>query len=89
MAQLNKLAKLLGEENEKRLKSSITDLLIEQVSDELRDNYDFLIDYEYLFNEVIDEIKEEFKNRVREKYMGIMDEKFSELFETRKSNGRI
>ncbi len=89
MAQLNELAKLLGEENEKRLKSSITDLLIEQVADELRENYEFLIDYDHLFSEVIGEIEEEFKSRIREKYMGIMDEKFSELFETKKSNGRF
>lgn len=89
MAQLNELAKLLGEENEKRLKSSITDLLIEQVADELRENYEFLIDYNHLFSEVIGEIEEEFKSRIREKYMGIMDEKFSELFETKKSNGRF
>ena len=63
MAQLNELAKLLGEENEKRLKSSITDLLIEQVADELRENYEFLIDYDHLFSEVIGEIEEEFKSR--------------------------
>lgn len=89
MAQLNELTKLLGEENEKRLKSSITDLLIEQVADELRENYEYLIDYDHLFSEVIGEIEEEFKSRIREKYMGILDEKFSELFETEKSNGRI
>lgn len=89
MAQLNELSKLLGEENEKRLKSSITDLLIEQVADELRENYEYLIDYDHLFSEVIGEIEEEFKSRIREKYMGILDEKFSELFETEKSNGRI
>lgn len=89
MAQLNELAKLLGENNERRLKDGITDLLLEQVADELRDNYDYLIDYNHLFDEVIDEIREEFKSRVREKYIGMMEEKFSELFETTKSNGRI
>lgn len=89
MSKINELTKLLGENNERRLKDGITDLLLGQVEDELRDNYDYLIDYNHLFDEVIDEIREEFKSRVREKYIGMMEEKFSELFETKKSNGRI
>lgn len=76
MESLSAIAKVLGEENEKRLKAAVTDLLIEQVKGDLDNMCHYLIDWEELFEEIRDEIKEEF----REKYIKVAEEKLSVVF---------
>lgn len=81
MEELTKISKLLGEENEKRLKDTITDLLIEQVENDLNDMNYFMIDYESLFVEAKEEVKAIMKDKLMKKYMEKAEDKLSELFE--------
>ena len=74
------IAKILGEENEKRLKATVTDLLIEQVKGDLDNMCHYLIDWEELFEEIRDEIKEEFRGKLREQYIKVAEEKLFEVF---------
>lgn len=80
MEELLAITKVLGEENEKRFKDAVTDLLIEQVKDDLENMSNYLIDWEELFDEIRAEIKEEFREKVRTKYMKAAEEKLSEVF---------
>lgn len=80
MEKILAITKLLGEENEKRFKDAVTDLLIEQVKDDLENMSNYLIDWEELFDEIRAEIKEEFREKVRTKYMKAAEEKLSEVF---------
>lgn len=81
MEELTKIAKLLGEENEKKLKDSITDLLIERFMEDLDDMGCYMIDYEQLFDEVRVEVESVMKNKIMKMYMEKAEKKFSELFE--------
>ena len=80
MEELLAITKVLGEENEKRFKDAVTDLLIEQVKDDLVNLSNYLIDWEELFDEIRNEIKDEFRKKVREKYLKVAEEKLSEVF---------
>ena len=81
MEELLAITKVLGEENEKRFKDEVTDLLINQVKDDLSSMCNYLIDWEELFDEIREELKEEFKTRLREKYMRIAEDRLTELFD--------
>lgn len=81
MEELLAITKVLGEENEKRFKDEVTDLLINQVKDDLSSMCNYLIDWEELFDEIREELKEEFKTRLREKYMRIAEDRLSKLFD--------
>lgn len=80
MEELLAITKVLGEENEKRFKDAVTDLLIEQVKDDLDNLSNYLVDWEELFDEIRTEIKEEFREKIREKYVKVAEEKLSEVF---------
>lgn len=80
MEEVLAITKVLGEANEKRLKDAITDLLIEQVKDDLANMSNYLIDWEELFDEIRNEIKDEFREKVREKYLKVAEVKLSEVF---------
>ena len=80
MEELLAITKVLGEENEKRFKDAVTDLLIEQVKDDLENMSNYLIDWEELFDEIRAEIKEEFREKVRTMYMKAAEQKLSEVF---------
>lgn len=80
MEELLAITKVLGEENEKRFKDAVTDLLIEQVKDDLVNLSNYLVDWEELFDEIRTEIKEEFRAKLREKYVKVAEEKLSEVF---------
>lgn len=80
MEEILTIAKILGEENERRLKAAITDLLIEQVKGDLDNMCHYLIDWEELFDEIRNEIKEEFRKKLQEKYIKVAEEKLSEVF---------
>lgn len=81
MEALLAITKILGEENEKRFKDTVTDLLIEQVKGDLDSICNYLIDWEELIEEIRNEIKVEFGEKIRERYLKVAEEKFSELFE--------
>ena len=68
MDEILAITKVLGEENEKRFKDAITDLLIEQVRDDLENISNYLIDWEELIEEIKNEIKVEFQEKIRKKY---------------------
>ena len=82
MEELTGIMKLLGEENTKRLQDGIADLLLEQVDRDIRDRYayDYIIEFDDIFEEVKKQIKEEFKEKLAEKYRKLMDEKMSGIF---------
>ena len=81
MEELSKIAKLLGEDNEKKLKDGITDLILEEIESDLENNSFYLIDFDEMLDEIRDEIKNELKSKVRSRYMKLAEEKFSEMFE--------
>ena len=76
-----KIAELLGEENEKRLKDRITDILIEQAEEDIKERYkyEYVIAFDDIFKKVAEEIEEETKKRMKEKYMKMLEEKLSNL----------
>lgn len=81
MEELLAITKVLGEVNEKRLKETVTDLLIEQVKGDLDNMCHYFIDWEELFDEIRNEIKEEFREKLRGKYIKVAEEKLSEVFD--------
>lgn len=80
MKELSNIAKLLGEENEKKLKDKITDLLIERVDEDLRGMCTYLIDFEYVFDQVRKDVEKDIKEMIYKKYMEAMEFKMNELF---------
>ena len=82
MKELTGIMKLLGEENEKKLREGITDLLLEQVERDLHDKYEYsyILAFDDIYEEVKEQIEEEFKEKLAEKYRGLMDKKINEIF---------
>lgn len=83
MEELTGIMKLLGEENEKRLKDGITDLLLQQVERDLEDKYqyEFILAFDDIYEEVKTQIEEEFKEKLAEKYREQMDKEFGKMFQ--------
>lgn len=81
MENLNNIAKLLGEENEKRLKDAVTDMLISRFQEDIDDYDEYMIDIYDLFNEIEDEIRTAIKEKYIKMYMAKADQKLAELFE--------
>lgn len=82
METLLAITKILGEENEKRFKDAVTDLLIEQVKGDLDSISHYLIDWEELIEEIRNEIKVEFGEKIRARYLKVAEEKLSEVFDS-------
>ena len=82
MKDLTNIISLLGEENEKRLKDGITDLLLQQVERDIADKYEYnyIIAFDELFEEVRAQIEEEFKETLAEKYRALMNKKIDGMF---------
>ena len=80
MEEVAKIVALLGEDNVKRLKDGITDLLLEQVSQELNDMSVWLIDYESLLDEIREEVKADIKKKILPKYLATVEKKVEEVF---------
>lgn len=80
MANITELAKLLGEDNEKRLKDKITDIIIERVQEEMDDYFTYTIDYDSIFNEIEEEVKAMAKEKYMKMHMEKMNKKFAEMF---------
>ena len=72
-----RIGELLGEENEKRLKEKITDILIEQAEIDIKEKYkyEYIISFDDIFNKVAKEIEEETKEKLKERYMKMLEEK--------------
>ena len=80
MENISKIAKLLGEDNEKRLKDAITDLLINQFEDDLANMAEYMCDYEEIFDEVRKEVTSIMKEKIAKAYLAKAETKFNELF---------
>lgn len=80
MENLSAFAKLLGEENEKRFRDSITDKLIKQATDDMKRTCGYLIDWEELVDDIYDELKQEVKEKIRKKYMDNLESKLENIF---------
>lgn len=79
---MENIVKLLGEENEKRLKDGITDLLLQQVERDLEDKYqyEFILAFDDIYEEVKTQIEEEFKEKLAEKYREQMNKELGKMF---------
>ena len=82
MKELTNIINLLGEENEKRLKDGITDLLLQQVSRDLADRYEYeyIIAFDHLFEEAKELIEKEFKEKLAEKYREQINKELERMF---------
>lgn len=82
MKELTNIINLLGEENEKRLKDGITDLLLQQVERDLADRYEYeyIIAFDHLFEEARELIEKEFKEKLVEKYREQMNKELERMF---------
>lgn len=73
-------AKLLGEENEKKLQDAMTDVLIRQFEDDLENMTQYMCDYEEIFDEVRKEVTAIMRDKIIKAYLAKADAKFAELF---------
>ena len=82
MENLNSIISLLGEDNEKKLKDGITDLLLQQVERDLADRYEYeyIIAFDHLFEEAKEIIEKEFKEKLTEKYREQMNKELEKMF---------
>lgn len=82
MKELVTIINLLGEENEKKLKDGITDILLNQVERDIEDKYqyNYIIAFDDIFEEVKEQIEEEFKEKLAEKYRERMNTEFAKMF---------
>jgi hypothetical protein len=85
MEELTKIARLLGEDNEKKLKDGIVELFLNQVKLDLEEKckYEFCIDFDDIFDEAKEEfreeIKEEIKERCKRRYAEYIEQKMMEF----------
>lgn len=81
LRNLSFVATLLGEDNEKRLKDGITDLLLEKVKYDLDDKYryDYILAFDDIYKDVKEEIEDEFKEKLAKKYRQHMNKTLKEL----------
>ena len=68
--QIAAIAALLGEDNAKRLKDAITDILIEAVKTDLieRYRYEYTLDFDGIFDEVKEQVEDEVRAVLLERY---------------------
>lgn len=76
------IAKLLGEENEKKLKDGIVELLLRQVEQDIEHKYQsyYILDFDDIFEEIQKDVESVIKEKVMEKYMGSIDKLIEERF---------
>lgn len=82
MGELTGIMNLLGEENVKRLRDGITDLLLQQVERDIEDKYEYnyILVFDDIYEEVKAQIEEEFKEKMTKKYRKLMNEKMKDVF---------
>lgn len=81
LKDLTFVATLLGEDNEKRLRDGITDLLLQKVKEDLDDayRYDYILAFDDIYKDVKEEIEEEFKEKLAKKYRQHMNKALKEM----------
>lgn len=81
LKDLSVVATLLGEDNAKRLRDGITDLLLERVSCDLDDKYryDYILAFDDIYKDVKEEIEDEFKEKLAKKYRQHMNKTLKEI----------
>lgn len=77
--ELLNIVKLLGEENEKKLKDGITDLLLKRIEEDLDDIGVYLMDLESMLDDIRREIEKEAKEKIMKKYMDKLEGKLNDL----------
>lgn len=80
MEDLIGIARIIGEENEQKLKDGITDLLLRQIERDLesRYEYDFIFDFDSIYKEAIREVESDLKEKIIKIYTTKIEEKFAE-----------
>lgn len=81
LKDLSIVARLLGKDNEKKLKDGITDLLLNKVEYDLDDKYryDYILAFDDIYKDVKEEIEEEFREKLAKKYRQHMNKKLKEI----------
>lgn len=81
LKDLSIVARLLGEDNEKKLKDGITDLLLNKVEYDLDDKYryDYILAFDDIYKDIKEEIEEEFREKLAKKYRQHMNKKLKEM----------
>ena len=64
MKELTAFGKLLGEENEKRFRDEVTNILIGRFQEEIDSEEECILDLDELVGEIMEELKQEIKNKV-------------------------
>lgn len=80
--ELSNLTKLLGAENEQKVKDSIVELILERTKYDLDEwcKYGYVINFEELFQEIEERVVENVKEKMIALYTKKMEEKMEELF---------
>ena len=78
--ELLNIVNLLGEENEKKLKDGITDLLLKRIEEDLNDIGVYLMDLEYMLDDIRKDIEKEAKEKIMKRYMDKLDKLITEKF---------
>lgn len=88
MDKMLKIAELLGEENVQKLKDGITEMLLDAVKSDFDDatKYDYIINFEELFEEVREEAFANIKDKLVKKYTSEIESRFEELFQKNKQD---
>ena len=76
------LTRLLGEENEKRFKDEVTDILIDRVREDMESYNDYLFDYESMLSEICDKLEKKLKDRIFEEYMERIEKRIPEIVDS-------
>lgn len=78
---MSTFARLLGENNEKRLKDTLTDLLLNQVQKDLETADEYILYYDGLFSEIRKEVESRVKEMVVKNYTEKLAEKITRMLE--------
>ena len=89
MDSLSNLSSILGEENERKIKDGITNLIIQSVEDDLSTMGTYIIDYEDLFDRMRDEVEPEIMRIMAKRYMNKMKVMMDDLFNDNNDNKDI
>ena len=83
MESVNALAKMLGEENQAKIKNELTDFIIQECKDEIQDRDFYLISHnvDRLMEDLYAEIRYELKNTLKEMYIARINKQFDEVIQ--------
>lgn len=81
MEELKQIVWLLGEENEQKIKNAITEMIIDNMQQNIDDMSVWLIDFETMFDEIREEIKDDIKKKVVNKYLDAVSKKVDEFID--------